>query len=109
MTKINVDIHKSGSENDLLLRMVANINEGKVKDVPNKNDVISYMAVRNAMFPLSSVLSFQVDEHYLHISEDNGKTFTLTLEWKEVAELSPIDKEIDDELTTANDLQNINI
>lgn len=108
-TKISVEIHKNGTENDVLLRMIANINQGRVKDIPTKADIISYLTVRNSIWPISHEFSHQVDEEYLHISEDGGKTFTLSLEWKEVAEISELDEEIENELSNADDLKNVNI
>lgn len=97
--KIGVEIHKNGSENDVLLRMVGNVNESGVKISPE--NIAAYLMVRNAMFPILFKFSFKQDKNSFHISEDGGETFTLSLTWKEVEELAPVD-DIPGELYQSN-------
>jgi len=69
-SKINVVIHKQGSENENLLRMVANHNEGTGHITPF--DVCGYIVAKKAMFPTVSKYAVHQDFETLHISEDNG-------------------------------------
>ena len=86
--QINVKLLKYGSENDVITKMIANYNEGKVEATPR--DIEGYMITRNCMYPtlfdFKLVKSDEPGEVY-HISEDGGKTFTLTMDWVEVHEL----------------------
>lgn len=97
--KISVEIHKQGCENDSFLRMVASVNEGKA--FLFWKDVAGYIAARNAQYPTLNNLFFSHADGVMDISEDGGKTTTLTLTWKEVYELGEVDKEIEEELTPA--------
>ncbi len=88
-TKFKVDLHKSGMENASLLAAVANHNNSIVPI--SIVDLQSYMQVRKAMFPSSNdgyyATRSQESESILNISEDGGKTWTLTIEEIEVHEL----------------------
>jgi len=86
-SKIHVSLFKQGSENENLLRMVANHNEGTGN--VSLSDICGYMAGKKAMFPTISKYAVIQDGETLHISEDNGQTFTLSLTWCEVHELQP--------------------
>lgn len=88
--KIGVEIHKHGDKNGNILQAVANHNEGKI--VLSHHDIMGFLRLNRAMFP--NLSSSQYTSTYdcinciLRISEDDGKTFTLTLTWKEVTELN---------------------
>ena len=87
-TKISVDIHKSGQENDFILKAVANHNSGKA--IFRYLDLIGYCSMQNAVYPsIREMETIKTEDKFpvIHVSEDKGKTFTLTLTWKEVYEL----------------------
>lgn len=87
--KLNVSIYKSGSENDWILKMVANYNEG-ISDF-SPRDLEGYFKCSLATFPtIKKGLQLIKGEepNCYHVSEDGGKTFTLSLEWAEIYELS---------------------
>jgi hypothetical protein len=87
-TKIKVDIHKSGSENDQILEIVANTNSGKAPI--ELEDMVGYLKCRRANYPIiKGGVNCKVEDSKLHITEDDGKTWTLTLEWTTVVELEP--------------------
>ncbi len=85
-TKINVSIHKSGEMNNNILSLVASINEGKgyveMEDVIGwvKSERLIYSAIRGKV-------NCKVENEKLHITEDEGESWTLTLEWTTVVEL----------------------
>lgn len=90
--KIAVEIHKTGSENDGLLRLVGNVN-GMGLGI-SKSAIMAYLAVKMAMFPLSSNYSTCTEGDTLHVSEDGGDTFTLSLTWKDVYELDQSENDL---------------
>lgn len=86
--KINVAILKSGSENSAILQMIGYMNEGEKQF--SARDMEGYLNCRVAQYPSVSDYSFTKSDEQgevYHVSEDGGKTFTLTLEWIEVHEL----------------------
>lgn len=90
MQKINVKIQKNGIESEVLLRLVGNVNAGKAG--VSVRDLEGYFATRFSMFPMldKTILVKDIEEpNTFHISEDGGKTFTLSMEWVEVTELIP--------------------
>jgi hypothetical protein len=98
-TKFKVDILKSGTYNSPILKMIASHNEGRVLlSIP---DFISYNILEKAQFPASANL-FEIERDVFdeqtkfNVSEDGGKTFTLTIEEIEIHEL-------------ADDLKDINV
>ena len=88
-TKFKVDIHKDGSENNQLLTVIGNHNSGKVP--VSLVDIQSYMTVRRGLMPYSNGCYFATrpegSNSTLLISEDEGKTWTLTIEEIELEEL----------------------
>lgn len=97
--KLSIEIYKPGSENDVITRMVANYNDGGPK--VTAEDIKGYLRVRMATYPSSSNYSWEIIGNHMRISEDGGKSCTLTLIWKEVYELA--------EVATSDDLKDINI
>ena len=91
MKKYQVTIHKNGSENSFITTMIGNQNSEKGRF--NLIDVISYLNCMKAAFPIANSGytylwdSFNPNGTTLHISEDGGKTFTLSLTQIEVMEL----------------------
>lgn len=88
--KIGVEIHKNGSENDVILRMIAHFNDGKVNITAG--DVMGYLHARQAIYPTISNYGCYIAHDgeggkILCISEDGGETLTLTLTWKDIFEL----------------------
>ena len=102
--KIKVTIHKHASENDFILRAIGNMNEGNIPF--SSVDLIGYLKMRKAYLPSANggYLWRSPDSDILAISEDGGKSLSLTLEWVEVHELSPADEEIEKELQGGNGL-----
>lgn len=87
--KLNVSIYKRGTENDNILRLVANYNEG-IADI-SPRDLEGYLATTKAIYPnVTHPINLIKGEepNCYHVSEDGGKTFTLSLEWAEIYELS---------------------
>lgn len=102
--KLNVKLIKAGSENDVITRLIANCNEGQSKAQISPRDLEGYLNVRNGTYPTITNCKLVKDEeesNTYHVSEDGGKTFTLSLEWVEVHELVP------SEPATADDLKDI--
>lgn len=90
---IKVQIYKTGTDSDVILRLIGNYNEGKGDVSPR--DIEGYFAVSRLAFPYtksSSLVKGDSDSEW-HISEDGGKTFTMSLEWCIVHELAPIKDE----------------
>lgn len=83
--KIKVEIHKMGSENDFITRLVASVNSGKAQ--LSMNSLMGYIDTRQAAWADISNLSYKQSGNRLVISEDENATFTLSLEWVEVHEL----------------------
>lgn len=86
--KLYVEIHKSGSLNDEMIRMITNHNEGRI------NITLDYFAwcmkVNHASYNLTKPKPFYIfngdneadnprEWRSIDISEDEGKTFTLTI------------------------------
>lgn len=90
-TKISVDIHKFGEHTEQILKIVATNNAG-LREV-SMGELINYLAVRDALYPTTvNDLGYIKDlfpEAVLLVSNDKGKTYSLTLTWKEVIELEP--------------------
>ena len=105
--KLNVKLIKSGSENDILTRWIANYNEGNEKALISPRDLEGYLNTRNAVYPTIGNLKLVVDHsepNTYHISEDGGKTFTMTIKWTEVYELS---ETTINEVLNSNDLEDV--
>lgn len=88
--KINVKLIKSGSENDAITRLIANCNEGQEKAQISARDLEGYLNTRNAMYPTvtnNKLVKDEEESNTFHISEDGGKSFTMSIEFVEVREL----------------------
>lgn len=83
--KLSVELFKNGSENDVLTRLVANVNEGKSSIEPL--DIMGYLETRKATYPTVSDYKYKEEGYTLYISEDGGKSYTMAITWKEVYEL----------------------
>lgn len=85
--KLNVRLHKAGSENNSLTRLIANYNEGKSQISPR--DLEGYFMVMNGIYTNigNYLLVKDTEPNTYHVSEDGGETFTMTIEWVEVFEL----------------------
>jgi hypothetical protein len=106
--KLNVKLIKSGSENDILTRLIANMNEGKAQISPR--DLEGYLTTRNATYPTISNCKLVKDEdepNTYHVSENGGFDFTMSLEWVEIHELPEVDKGIEEELNPEDDLKEV--
>jgi hypothetical protein len=92
MKKINVKILKSGGQSGKILETISYMNEGK--DSFSPRDLEGYCNVTriwlNSSYPGLTLVKDTDEPNTFHISEDGGKTFTLSLEWVEVRELSPV-------------------
>lgn len=87
--KINVVIHKTGSNNGFILECTGETNAGKAQFSPR--DLEGYLNMKKAFTPMSAegykLLKDETEPNTFHVSEDGGKTFTLSLEWVEVHNL----------------------
>ena len=87
--KFKPDLHKEGDETDNIIRIIAAHNSGN--NPVSLIDIQSYMSCRKAILPISGKGYFATrpadNENILHISEDGGETWTLTIEEIEVEEL----------------------
>ena len=88
--KFKADIHKTGSTNADVLKLVASHNEGA--SILAIEDFISFAICHKALFPYThSGFSITRDEDeptLFRVSEDDDKTFTLTIEQVEIFELA---------------------
>lgn len=86
-TKIGVVIHKNGFNNGKIIERLGEHN-GNLCEFTQKN-LTGLLTLQMIDYPATNRLLIYVDdgEDTIHISEDDGKTFTLTLTWKEVEEL----------------------
>lgn len=108
MQKINVKLLKYGGENDVITRMIANMNDANVAVSPR--DLEGYLNVRNVAFPFTcnyAIVKDTEEPNTYHLSEDGGKTFTMSLEWIEIYVLPENDKQIEAELNVADDLREV--
>lgn len=92
-TKFNVDIHKAGTSNsNNILLALGNHNGGIVPLC--LEDFISYAQFEKAKYPFTNegfyIERDETEPHILHVSEDGGKTWTLTIEERIVHELDPL-------------------
>jgi hypothetical protein len=99
--KIGIELYKAGRFNEEILLAIANNNSGLSKLLPA--DISGFLNLHNARQPeIYKGKTVPGDSPYeLHISEDNGETFTLSLTWKEIEELAPVD-DIPGELYQSN-------
>lgn len=84
-TVIKVDIHKQGSDSDEILKAIASHNGGVRRIF--MTDISGWVNMKNAIYPTIKNLFLKHEWPTTHISEDGGKTFTLSLTWNEVVEL----------------------
>jgi hypothetical protein len=97
-TKFYVDYLQQGQHNEAIGRMVAAHNSGKV--VLTLRDIEGYLTCRKGEFPGlysksgSTYINGQgvKDENVLHVTED-GETWTLTIECREIHDLAPLTEE----------------
>lgn len=107
--KIKVEIYKPGEHTEFILKVVA-VNNSGVREI-GPLALQAYLQVRAAVYNSTICDLAVLEDMKLHISSDGGKTYSLTLEWVEVHELSEIEKEINSELEhkNADDLKGVNI
>lgn len=90
-TKFKIDVHKSGSDTDMFVKAIAAHNEGKV--FLSLGDFISFYSVYRAIYLLAKkdfyVERDEMQENIVRVTEDGGKTWTLTIEEIELEELIP--------------------
>ena len=89
MTKYKVSLFQTGAENNSLLTMIGNHNGGIVP--VGLLDLVSYATTQKAQLPLTRA-GFQItispeDSSTILVSEDGGKSFTLSITEIEVFEL----------------------
>ena len=88
--QLKVNIMKSGSLNDELLKAIAGSNEG-TQEV-SLNDLEAFIRVKKAQYPFlyhNTQCGRYGDKEgdTIEITEDNGKTFTLSISEVEINEL----------------------
>lgn len=110
--KIKIDIHSMGEHTEYIIKAIAAHNSGLRAITPL--DLETYLRVRDAIFPNSTndLAYINSDKDWIiNISSDKEKTYSITLCWIEVHELSELEKERVEEMEgkNANDLANINI
>jgi hypothetical protein len=94
MTKYKVDLHKTGSCNDFITRMIANHNAGASRF--NLIDIVGYLNANKAAFPLTyGGFSYCWNVYgplgtQIMISEDNNESYTMTITQVEMLELSNV-------------------
>jgi len=87
-SKINVVIHKEGSSNPVILKAIGRHNGGDLTIDPQT--LTGYILGQKIEYPnLYKGISVIPEGDTLHISEDNGESFTLSLTFTEVHELKP--------------------
>lgn len=95
-TKISIDIRKDGNALYKIIKLIAGHNSG-IANV-TKSDIIGVLVAEKIDYPSLNKNSFTSDEtgsngNLLHISDDNGETFYVTLEWKRIEELANISEQ----------------
>ena len=109
MQKINVKIHAVGSASDNILHAVGNLNSGKTDFSPR--DFEGWVIFEKSYLPNSrkglTIVKDNEEPNTYHVSEDGGKTFTMSLEWVEIYNLPEVDKDIETELSRADDLKDV--
>ena len=92
-SKIVVDIHKEGNSNLIVLKAIGRHNGGD--NLIDQQMITGYVLGQKIDYPsLYKEIKVTQDGDTLHISEDDGKTFTLSLTWTEVHELQPVEDAI---------------
>lgn len=91
-TKFSVDIHKNGGNNLSILTAIGNHNGGKVPLC--LDDFISHAQFEKAKYP-SANEGFYIERDdtemgVIRVSEDGGKTWTMTIEERILEELDPL-------------------
>lgn len=87
-SKIHVDIHKDGFLNLMILRAIGKHN-GET-NIIDREILTGYILGQRIEYPASvKDLKIVNDGDTQHISEDDGKTFTLSLSWNVVHKLEP--------------------
>lgn len=100
-TRFYVDYLQQGQHNDSIGKMIAAHNSGKV--TLTLRDIEGYLTCRKGEFPLlyGKTGSTYVDEkgvkqdHILHVTED-GETWTLAIECREIHDLELSQEDRDD-------------
>ena len=81
-TKFKVTIHKTGEELTNITTMIAHHNSGKASI--DLEDITGYMKARKALYPTSNekqVVKPDLSEpNTIHLSDDNGETFYLSIQ-----------------------------
>lgn len=83
MRTLTVQIHKQGQHNEPILRAIGGNNEGKAEI--SLNDIAGYVRMRAAEYPslysgcIATVEQISDVLTGLKVSEDGGKTFTLSI------------------------------
>lgn len=96
-TKISAEIHKTGGNNTDILKMVAAHNEGTIN--ANVQHIAGLLLSEKVKYPSANErMQYKTEGDTMHITEDNWQSTTLSLTWKEVYELAPVDSEIEKEL-----------
>lgn len=94
-TKIAVEIHKEGSSNHVILKAIGRHNGEE--NVIDRETLRGYILGQKVEYPnLYKNLIVKNEGDNQFISEDGGETFTLSLTWKEVEELAPVENDADD-------------
>lgn len=89
--KINVVIHKTGSENSFILDCIGQLNSGK--SLFTIRDLEGYLNMKKSFLPYLGkgycIVKDTEQSNTWHISEDSAGSYTLSLEFVEVYELQP--------------------
>jgi len=91
-TKFSVDIHKDGSNSEAIFKAIGSHNGGIVPLCIE--DFISYAQFEMAKYPSAQkgfyIVRDDTEFNVIRVSEDGGKTFTITIEERIIHELDPL-------------------
>lgn len=98
-TKISINLETIPSLGDLLSdSSIANIIKAVTRDEGERltpDDIIGFLNVNRAIYyPSINKYCSRSNGHFLSISADDGITYPLTLEWREVHELNETEADL---------------
>ena len=90
-TEFKVEVSKSGQHFDSIIKMISTHNDPSNKVKIDMDVINGYLLAHRAMYPPLNTGLFIKSEgennQILHVSDDNGKTFYLTITEREMYEL----------------------
>ena len=110
-TQFKVNILSNGSHLTDIVTMVANHN-GNVSKI-DMDIICGYLMARKTLYPTlhnkTSIVTDLQDANTIHLSDDNGQSFYMSITECEIEELAPEFIAMDELVSTANEILNSKI